>query len=325
MTYAALAVCCTLLSYGAVNAAVSLGVALFWRFESRRISPPLRAPYTLLILRLLPTAASTLFVALFFLPGFLRLEPRDGVEAVGPLMLAIASVPGLLLVGAGWRGVRSLLATERLVRHWTSGAERLQLPETPAPTYCIDSDFPVISLAGVVRPRLFLSRQVVRSCTATEIQAALAHEAAHRASRDNLKGLLMRSCPDFLSWTSVAKSIESTWNEISEAVADESAAGSDPGARAELAAVLVKIARLAVGRCFPYEVPVSAFLRVGSIDARVRRLMGEPGGIPAPRHEGILRAGAAGGILLLLVGLASQPKVLLEVHRITEIVVQLLQ
>jgi Zn-dependent protease with chaperone function len=205
VTYVALALCCALLCYGAINALASLGVALYWRLTSRRRASSLPAPSSVFLVRMFPAAVSSLFVTLFFLPGFLQFEPADTTETVSGLMLASVSAPLLVLVWGGLRGVLSWLKTDRLVQRWMSRAERRYLAGTSTDVYCIDSDFPVVSLAGVIRPRLFVSSRVMASCTQEELAGILAHEAAHHRSGDNLKRLLMRFCPDFLAWTSTSR------------------------------------------------------------------------------------------------------------------------
>jgi beta-lactamase regulating signal transducer with metallopeptidase domain len=201
-----------------------------------------------------------------------------------------------------------------------SRGERRYLPGTSSAIYCIDSDFPVISLAGVLRPRLFVSSKVLSSCTPEELSVVLAHETAHRRSRDNLKRLLMRLSPDFLALTSTAGSMERTWSASSDLAADETATGGDLDARTDLAAALVKVARLAAGRRFPLDVLASAFLQGESIDRRVRTLVSEPAAVPAGRGGWLW---AVVGILVLSPAL--EPRVLEYVHRATESVVHLLQ
>jgi Zn-dependent protease with chaperone function len=320
VTYVALALCCALLCYGAINALASLGVALYWRLTSRRRASSLPAPSSVFLVRMFPAAVSSLFVTLFFLPGFLQFEPADTTETVSGLMLASVSAPLLVLVWGGLRGVLSWLKTDRLVQRWMSRAERRYLAGTSTDVYCIDSDFPVVSLAGVKRPRLFVSSRVMASCTQEELAGILAHEAAHHRSGDNLKRMLMRFCPDFLAWTSTAKLMERTWSVSSDLAADESAAGTDADARTNLASAIVKVARLAIGRSFPPEILASAFYRGESIDRRVRSLVAEPSGASERRYGW---AWIAAGICVL--SLALEPKVLDQVHRVTETVVHLLQ
>jgi hypothetical protein len=298
---------------------VSLGVALYWRFVAKR---EYQSPDVLFITRLLPAVFSLLFLAVFFIPGFVWHEPRDTAETVSLLMLAITMIPALLFVLGASRGFASWRTTRRLVDHWRSSGEPINLGKTFTIAYSIDSDFPVVSLAGVLRTHLFMSRRVLRSCTPGEIAAVLAHEAAHRSSLDNFKRLLMRCCPDFLSLSSVADSIEGKWCEATEIAADDAATGSDMNARAELATALIKIARLAAGRSFPYATADATILRGGNITKRVYCLMNLPNSVPRP----YLRATWLGlGMLLCLSLTLAVPDILQNLHHVTEAVVELFQ
>ncbi len=319
VTYAALAACCALLCYGAVNFVVSLGVALYWRFVAQREN---QTPEVLFVTRLLPTISSVLFLAVFFIPGFVWHEPKDTAETVSLLMLAVTMVPALLFVFGASQGLASWLKTRRLVDRWRSSGERIDLGKSFTTAYSIDSDFPVVSLAGVLRPHLFMSRKVLSSCTPGEISVVLAHETAHRSNLDNFKRLLMRFCPDFLSFSSVAGSIERKWCEATEIAADDAATGSDMGARAELAAAIIKIARLAAGRSFPYTAGNAAILRGGNITKRVCRLMNLPNAASRRYRFG---AWLGLGTLLCLSFSLAAPEILQNMHRVTEVVVELLQ
>ena len=57
---------------------------------------------------------------------------------------------------------------------------------------------PVLAVAGVVHPRLVISRRVMHGLTAEQRDAALRHERAHRTSRDNIKRFLILLSPDVL-------------------------------------------------------------------------------------------------------------------------------
>ena len=49
----------------------------------------------------------------------------------------------------------------------------------------------VMAVAGVVHPKLVVSQTVLDALSDDQREAAFRHEAAHRASRDNLKRLLL--------------------------------------------------------------------------------------------------------------------------------------
>src|SRR5919202_1119057 len=99
---------------------------------------------------------------------------------------------------------------------------------------------------GTLRPRLFIAQQLFAALTEAELRAALAHECGHLATRDNLKRAVLRACRDVLTIVPAGRTLDRAWDESTEAAADEHAA-RDGGAAAalDLAAALVKIARLA--------------------------------------------------------------------------------
>jgi hypothetical protein len=120
---------------------------------------------------------------------------------------------------------------------------------------------------------------------------------------------------------SIAGSIEKKWCEATEIAADDAATGSNMSARAELAAALVKIARLAAGRPFPYTADSATILRGGNITNRVYRLMNLPLAVPRRNRYA---AWFGLGLLGLSFSLAA-PEILQNMHRVTEIVVEILQ
>jgi len=160
---------------------------------------------------------------------------------------------------------------------------------------------------------------VLQSCTREELSSVLAHEVGHVAARDNLKRLVFKLLPDVVSALPSGRALEKQWEGASEAAADARAAGTRPGAALDLAAALVRVARLAArGTWVP--LPARALLDGASVAPRVERLL-EAG--PAPR--GRARLALAWAALLALpvaVLLASeQPSVLRGVHQAAELVV----
>ena len=73
------------------------------------------------------------------------------------------------------------------------------------PAFRIRHSFPVVSVVGILRPRLFIAEQVLEHLSSAELRAVLAHEAAHVSAADNLKRLVVRLCPA-LPWNAAARS-----------------------------------------------------------------------------------------------------------------------
>ena len=319
MTFLGLAFCVALLAFAAVSALASL--ALRPVFRSAVGAAGARAG-ALLALRYTPTILAALFTGLILLPAFLRLEPRRSGERIGALMIFLVLASLLPLLAGPLRGLRSALATARLARRWRTGATPIALPGSPVPVFAIDEEFPLVALVGILRPRLYVARGVLRRCSAPEMAAIVAHETAHYRRLDNLKRLLLCSCPDFLSFSAAAGELERAWSEGCDRAADDDAARR--GSRLDLAAALVKVAR-ALEAPAPASGLFAAFCRGDDIAARVRRLLRE-----APRSAGARWADRLPPILLLGAGLAGfflgrGAEVRLGVYGMAESVVRLLQ
>src|SRR5262249_54525957 len=123
-----------------------------------------------LALRLGPFLVASVVASVAAL-AFARNEPAGTQERASPVLLAAAAVGAWLLVIAAWRALRSLFLTRRLVGEWLAGSAPLLLPGAPVPARRIESRFPVVAVAGVVHPRLFLARSVLERISAAELRA----------------------------------------------------------------------------------------------------------------------------------------------------------
>jgi Zn-dependent protease with chaperone function len=228
-------------------------------------SPAARARL-LFCLRVLPGLASMTAAFGVALPIFLWFEETGTTEPVSRT-LGLAAGVGLVLVLRGvWRCAAAWLSTERVLGSWQRRARPLDEFAAPLPAFAIEDAFPIVAVIGVLRPRLFVAERVLRECTPGEIAAMISHECAHVTASDNLKRLCVRACPALFG---VAQ-LERLWSAAAEEAADARAAGSDAGARLDLAGALIRVARLAVPQTPPL---ASAFYLGGSIDDRVRRLV----------------------------------------------------
>jgi len=231
---------------------------------------------TLFALRVVPALLAILVVTLLVVPSYLAYEPRHTSEVVSLKLglLAFLSAVGLSL--AIVRSVAAWRATARLTSDWLQHSERITLDGITIATYRIDHSFPVIAIVGVLRPRLFVARQVLELLSAEEIAAAVAHENSHLAARDNLKRGLMRACRDALLIIPSGGSLDRAWSEAAEEAADEDAVRSGYGSALDLASALVKIARNIPSGTRP-TMPAGVFLvgdeEASGIKTRVGRLM----------------------------------------------------
>lgn len=299
----------------AVNAAVSLIAILIARqFESRGE----QSPAMWFGLRMLPAASALGFVAALFVPSYWRFEPREMVEAVDMTLLISALAAAAIIGTAIYRGIAACRTAARRTRAWMQSARPIALRGTAIPAFEIDTDMPVLALAGIVRPRLLVTRGLVTTLTAEELAASVAHEIGHSHARDNLKRLLMRSAPDLFGFTAAARAIERGWAAASEHRADQ-IDEREPSARCALAAALVKVARLTPTTPSLGE-PISTLIGGGDIASRVRNLLDDDGPhcSKEPRHLVGKVCVALGAAVLLYAPM------LRLVHEATETLVRML-
>jgi Zn-dependent protease with chaperone function len=268
-----------------------------------------------LFLRALPGAGGLVAGLGLALPAFLRFEPQHTELWPGftGLVLGLAGV--LLLKASLLRGLRAWGGTVRLTRDWRRQAEALDLPSAPAPAFALSHPFPVVAVVGILRPRLFLARQVIASLTPAELQAVLAHEGGHLAAWDNLKRLLLSFLPTW-GWRRLADRLERQWEAEAEARADQV---PGPEAAVDLASALVKVARLAPPGA-RLGLPIAAFHAGEGIAGRVRDLVDEKPALEAARSG---RWGRAAGLLLGALAVAAGAAALPLVHELSEVIVHL--
>jgi hypothetical protein len=196
----------------------------------------------LLALRLLPVAGALLFSATVVLPAFLLREPHQVREAAGPLLLILAAF-SLITLGHGiWRGWRAWLATGSILRECGHGTPCIV--ENGQIVQVVEVSEPIVGVIGSWRPRVVIAESIVSACSRDEFRQVIAHEASHLSARDNLKLLLLLSCPDALAWTALDAPMSDRWRAEAEFEADQRAAGDDPHKRLALASALIKVARL---------------------------------------------------------------------------------
>jgi hypothetical protein len=179
------------------------------------------------------------------------------------VLLALALLGVAVVILRTGSAARDWVRTRRVVALFRrSGREMGGLP---LPASRAAHPFPVAALAGVWRPRLLLSEQVIGALSREELDAVLAHELAHLDARDNLKRLLLVASPDALGLTSGGR-LRSEFLEATEAAADARACGRV--SPTVLARAILKVARLvpAGGRL---EVAVASFHHEGSLVSRV--------------------------------------------------------
>jgi hypothetical protein len=292
-------------------------IAISRRQERRRTD---LSPGKWFALRMLPAASAFVFVTAIFVPSYWRYEPREAIEALD-LTLTLCAVAAIAaLAMAAYRGVTVWLAAVLRTRAWMRTARPLVLPGTTIPAFEIEEGAPVLALAGVLRPRLLVTRALLDALTREELAASVAHEIGHSHAGDNLKRLLMRAAPDLFGATSSARALERRWAKASEHRADRIASDDQPAVRCALASALVKVARLTpVPR--PLAEPISTLVGGGDIASRVRSLLDDGArsdAAPGARSRWLV-VGTAGVALA-----AAYTPMLRAAHMATEALVHLL-
>lgn len=238
MTVLASTVTLALAWFAGINLAVSAACWVAARAFQDTVAVSRRRSQALLLLRLLPSVAAAAAAFVLFAPTHARLEPANADERYGLVVIACAAVGTILILRSLWLAARVACGARRLrqlgvrrERH-----DRIELAEVPFTG--------LIALAGVVRPRILIGSQARQALTDDELDAAVAHEMAHRDVADNLARTAMACAPDFLGLTRSGQRLERLWEAEAECLADARAAlGSAERAR-HLASALIKVARL---------------------------------------------------------------------------------
>jgi Zn-dependent protease with chaperone function len=286
-------------------------VARTWRIAARPAQawhPRLQANY-MLALRLLPLVVALASTALFVVPSYLLLEPREAHEAVGDAPVAL-SICCIVLICIGLRNaLRAQARSSRAVSEWLRESTPNGV-EQSIPIYRIRPAVPALTVAGVCAPRLLVSNAAASLLDAPEMQTALRHEMAHVRYRDNLKKLIFR----FTAFPGMA-ALESAWSDASEMAADDDAVG-DAADALNLASAIIKLSRLGPAS---NEVFATGLVHgsEAALNARVERLVTwqRPS---APSPASWLRVVIPSAFMMCAAIVASYPTVLAGMHEATE-------
>jgi Zn-dependent protease with chaperone function len=322
MTRPWLIVTVVLASYAVLNVLCSLIAAAAWRWRiAAAVSPrPHLRARRLLMLRAFPAAAAAIATLGLIVPAFSMFEPYRAAEPVGPALVALAAFGFAQCAIAAITAVVTTIRTSLAARRWLRAGSSLTLnPPAGVAAYVIESLAPIVALIGVFQPKLVAARSVIEACTAAELNAIVAHERGHLHAQDNLKRWLMACAPDALRWTRLHREITTAWHDAAEDAADDAATAGDTASRVDLAALIVKIAKLAPAPAWR-EATVSPFVEPAGLDRRVRRLLAAHG--PAgQRQHSYLRLAIAAAAIAAAVSLLTRPAVLERVYFAVEAVV----
>lgn len=324
LPYLARLACLCLAAFFLVHMALGAAVSALtpWAVRLANRIAPVRAARLLLMLRLFPAGAALFLVVGLCTPSYLWLEPRAESEQMGAACLA-AAVLGLTVWGLSLaRATRAMARSLRHLHQCRQVSRETRLPGERSAAWLIDGAAPCVMLAGVIRPRLVISRNVVAALSAEQLSAVVRHERAHGRSRDNLKRLLVLLAPDLLPFVHGFRTIERAWARISEWAADDGAVAGKPRRSLSLAAALVRVARLGSTAAAPV-LTTSLMADATDLSERVDRLLRPASAVArsAPR-EPVLSASA--GLLLAgaLAAVMAQPATLYSAHEFLEFLIQ---
>ncbi len=209
-------------------------------------SKPGFAAKFLFMFRMFPFAL-TLFVVLgFCVPSYLWLEPLTSGEKVGFACLGAAALGFMVWMLSAFRVGFSLLRTSRYMSNCQRDGQEVAVEGEAAPVLVVKRDAPMMAVAGLVHPKLIVSRGVLHRLTPEQRAAAFRHEQAHQASRDNLKRFFYLLAPDAFPLVSGFRKIERHWARYTEWAADDHAVAGDSQRALSLAAALVSVAKMGV-------------------------------------------------------------------------------
>jgi Zn-dependent protease with chaperone function len=313
--------CVSFASFFVVLLAMSAIASVFARTAIRaagraKLQTGLRA---LLALRFAPAVAGAVAVLALCVPSYLWLEPAATREDVGLACFIAAMLGAAVCVAALARVGIVLWRTRRFARTCLEGGRVVRLAEGDPRAIVLNSAAPVLTLAGVFRPRVITSQGVLDSLSREELDAALAHEHAHHSARDNARRLLLLAAPR-VPFLGATRKLETTWARWSEWAADDRAVESDPACSLALASALVRMARLGVSR--PATALCANFASCeADLSQRVERLLhaGDTAAAPRSRTARPLFPAIALAVTGTLLAIAlAQPATLHSVHEMLE-------
>jgi beta-lactamase regulating signal transducer with metallopeptidase domain len=311
--------CLCFASFFLIQAA--LGLAVFAAGASAmRIGESMRprnGARFLLALRLLPVTLAALAVAGLCIPSYLWLETNESGERVGLACCVMALLGALMWANSIRRAARagalSIQQWKRCAREGRSERRGNSLPLT-----VMNSNAPVLALAGLMRPRVIVSRRVLQTLSGEELEAALAHERAHRKSSDNLKRLALFLAPDIFPFSRMFTQLDRCWARLIEWAADDEATGGDSERSVSLASALVHMARM--GGAPTVSALSSSFLgNDQDLSTRVDRLLGwAPAPVSRPRRTRAVLPIAATVVTAMGIAGLVRPATFLSVHHLLE-------
>ncbi len=273
-------------------------------------------------IRLLPAGIAAAFVAGVCVPSYLRFEENASGEKVGFVCLAVAAAGATMWAVSFFRGTRLAVQSIRFTRLCRRNGRSLRVAGQPPEMLVVRSCRPFLVQSGLFQPVIVISRGLMNDFSAAELNAALGHETAHWASRDNWKRLLIAFLPDLLPIGRGFELLERGWSKFTERAADDYVSAQGAGWALSLASALVHLARLRATMGPPLWVPrsVSSLADGDDLSGRIERLLAPAPFMPTNRPEYVRRTvWAVGGVVATAaIAVLASPVLLSSVHELLE-------
>ncbi len=243
-TWRLLCLCCAtfFLLHLSLAAAARLSAGTALRMAARM--KPSSAARLLFFLRISPMALTVFALLAFCIPSYLWLEPEAAGEKVGMACFVMAALGATIWILSITRVFSAVRGTVQFLHECERHGRKIHVPGEPSPALLLADNAPVLAVAGVLHPRLVISKTVLRGLDAEQREAALRHERAHRTSRDNIKRFLILLSPDVLPFLRAFTPLEHSWAKFTEWAADDQAVEGDSQRALSLASALVRVARM---------------------------------------------------------------------------------
>jgi Zn-dependent protease with chaperone function len=221
--------------------------------------------------RLAPPTLASLAVLLFCVPSYLWLEPPASTEEVGLPCLILAVLGAAICLSPLARIAKVLADSARFSKACQARGHQTRFRGDSSPVWVVPRMSPLLAVSGILRQEVFISADLLRTLSHSELSAALRHERAHRLWRDNLKRLLLLSAPRALPASRGLVQVERAWSKFTEWAADDLAVAGDPRRAVSLASAIVRVARL--GSAAPHPAFLSSLVEGCELEERVERLL----------------------------------------------------
>ncbi|MGA7221020.1 MAG: hypothetical protein WBX38_22075 [Candidatus Sulfotelmatobacter sp.] len=227
----------------------------------------------LFALRIAPLVIAAVITLVVVVPSFLLLEPRAVNEPLGGASLPLSLCGFALIVAGVWNASTAWGRATRAIARWSSAASAIDAGRTGSSRevpVLRSAVAPPLTVAGVLRPTVWLSLAAEVVLNQSELNAALKHECVHIRHWDNFRKLLLR----FAGFPGMA-GLENAWSEASEMAADDAAVSSASEAL-DLASAVIKLSRLTLAEPMVELTTALVQTPAESVNARIARLIAWP-------------------------------------------------